>query len=127
MRRPVAAAVGVLLAVLLAGPAVADSFNDATLIVSPNPAVFTDSNASFEFTGCGYDPDAGGVVIMVTGPEATSFFGGPTDAAGCIDITWNGFVTGSGTYDVDAVQEYQRGQTVHQVLRAEATLVVTAA
>jgi hypothetical protein len=109
----------------MASPAQADPFNNTTLTVSPNPAVFTDSNAYFEFVGCGYDPGPG-VQINVTTPTGISFFGGPTDADGCIDITWNGFVTGPGTYEVDAVQQYVRGQTVHSVLRAEATLLVTA-
>jgi hypothetical protein len=119
-------AVLALALLVLAGPASADGFNSATLTVSPNPTVFTDSNAEFEFTGCGYDP-AVGVTVVVYGPEATSFFGGPTDASGCIDIVHNGFVTVPGTYDVDATQSYQHGQTVHSVVRASAVLVVTSA
>jgi hypothetical protein len=107
-----------------AAPALADPFNDATLTVTPNPAVFTDSNAYFEFTGCGYDPSTG-VQINVQGPAALSFFGGPTDSAGCISITWNGFVTGPGTYEVEAVQSYVRGVTGRSVTRAGTTLVVT--
>lgn len=117
---------GAVLALALlavAAPASADGFTNATLTVSPNPAVFTDSNASFEFVGCGYDPSAG-VTLVVDGPEATSWFGGPTDSAGCIDITWSGFATAPGTYTVDATQAYQRGQTVQPVVRATAVLTV---
>lgn len=132
MRTRIALIILSLLALFgVAAPAAhADNFTNATLTVSPNPAVFTDQNAYFTFTGCGYDPNAGGVTIVVYGPTATSFFGGPTDANGCLGadgngIVHNGFVSGPGTYDVQAVQEYQRGQTVHQVLRATATLVVT--
>jgi hypothetical protein len=117
-----------LLAVLatLAGvPAHAEPYTAATLTVTPNPAVFTDSNAYFTFAGCGYDTAAGGVQINVTTPTGISFFGGPTTNDGCISITWNGFVTSPGTYEVEAVQSYVRGVTVHSVRRADTTLVVT--
>ncbi len=86
---------------LLTGPAYAAT--GATLTASPDPVVFTDSNAAEEFTGCGYLPSTG-VEIVVTTPEAVSFFGGPADAAGCIDISWNGFITTTGTYYVSSYQ-----------------------
>ena len=45
-----------------------------------------------------------GVEIVVTTPSAVSFFGGPADASGCIDISWNGFITTPGTYYASAYQ-----------------------
>ncbi len=75
----------------------------ATLTASPDPVVFTDSNADETFTGCGYLPSTG-MEIVVTTPSAVSFFAGPADAAGCIDISWNGFITTLGTYYVSAYQ-----------------------
>jgi len=123
--RLVPAGLLVVAVLLSAAPASADQFNNATLTVSPNPTVFTDSNAYFTFTGCGYDPSTG-VVIVVDGPEQQSFFGGPTDTSGCIDIVENGFVTVPGTYNATSNQDYQRGQTIHRQLRASATLTVTA-
>src|SRR6266545_6797667 len=86
---------------LLTGPAYAAT--GATLTVSPDPVVFTDSNAAETFTGCGYIPSTG-VEIVVTTPSAVSFFGGPADASGCIDISWNGFITTPGTYYASAYQ-----------------------
>jgi hypothetical protein len=114
-----------------ARPAPMDAFTNATLTISPNPTVFTDSNEYFTFSGCGYDPDAGGVVFYVSGPSALSFFGGPTDANGCLGadgngLAFNGFVTGPGTYSAEADQQYQHGQTIHNVDRAMEELVVTA-
>src|SRR6266508_3598410 len=88
-------------ATLLTGHASATSA--ATLTASPDPVVFTDSNAYETFTGCGYAPSTG-VEIVVTTPSAVSFFGGPADASGCIDISWNGFITTPGTYYASVYQ-----------------------
>ena len=92
----------VLFAGLFASSA-ADAATTATLTASPDPVVFTDSNAAEELTGCGYLPSAG-VEIVVTTPEAVSFFGAPADTSGCIDISWNGFITTPGTYYVSSYQ-----------------------
>jgi hypothetical protein len=116
------------LAVLLAlvmGAGVAHATTRATLTASPNPVVFTDSNAYEEFTGCGYDPDAGGVTITVQTPEAYSFQGGPVGADGCIDLSFNGFITTTGTYVADAYQTLHG--TNHQTRMAETSFTVVAA
>src|SRR6266496_4177208 len=67
----------------------------ATLTASPNPAVV---GGTVEFAGCGYDP--GGVTIVASGPEAVSWFGGPVDSSGCIDVVWLNFAAVAGSYGV---------------------------
>ncbi len=100
----------------------ANAATAATLIATPDSVVFTDSNAYETFTGCGYVPSTG-VEIVVTTPEAISFFGGPADAAGCIDISWNGFITGPGSYYVSAYQYVHNDQ--HAILMASTSFEVT--
>jgi len=112
-----------MLLLLIAGGGMARAAGQATLTATPNPVVFTDSNAYETFTGCGYDP-AVGVTIVVGSPTAYSWFGGPADSDGCIDITWNGFITGPGTYDVAAYQELHT--YLHQNLMAQTSFEVVA-
>src|SRR6266545_1816640 len=109
----------VLITALLTGSARAATA--ATLTSSPDPVVFTDSNAYETFTGCGYVPSTG-VEIVVTTPSAISFFGGPADAAGCIDLSWNGFITGPGTYYASAYQYVHNDQ--HATLMASTSFDV---
>src|SRR6266508_801429 len=110
----------VVIAALFVSPA--SAIATATLTVSPDPVVFTDSNAYETFTGCGYIPSTG-VEIVVTTPSAVSFFGGPADAAGCIDISWNGFISGPGIYYASAYQYVYNDQ--HAILMASTSFEVT--
>jgi hypothetical protein len=96
----------------------------ATLTATPNPATFTDSNAYEQFAGDGYDPDAGGVEIVVHTPEAYSFQGGPVNPDGSIDLSFNGFITVPGTYTASA---YQWLHGTRSTLMAETSFEVVAA
>jgi len=119
VRRILAASLPLVAVLLgLTVPVAADP-NTATLTASPNPATV---GGTVEFAGCGYDP--GGVTIVAYGPEAISWFGGPVDDQGCIDVVWLNFAAAAGTYQVGAYEEQVTGQTVHQRLQAETTLVV---
>jgi len=72
----------------------------AQLIANPNPAA-VGSNETF--TGCGYYPNQGATVVIYS-PYATSWFGSPADANGCIDSskydTFTNNQTGSYTVKV---------------------------
>lgn len=74
----------------------------ATLIATPNPATVGSSEV---FTGCGYQPNTG-TTIVVNSPYATSFFGAPADANGCINSSKTENFTNeqAGTYKVNAWQ-----------------------
>lgn len=125
-----------LLFVLL--PAAKGFAVSATLTATPNPLTFVSGNDSVTFTGCGYDPAAGGVQINVDTPEAFTFQGGPTDAAGCLGadgqgLTFTGFVVDPATTAVDpdvyTARAYQHlhGPANHLTLVAETTFTVVTA
>jgi hypothetical protein len=108
LRKPVSFSMGsVLLFVLIfaavGGYAVWKSFAapapPATLTASPNPG---SSSTAETFTGCGYNPSAGTTIVVYT-PIAVSWFGDPSDANGCINIT-HGINSVPGTYKVNAWQ-----------------------
>ena len=73
----------------------------ATLSATPGTVTYTDTNAYETFTGCGYRAST------IT-PTATSFFGGTSDAAGCINLSHSGFIDEVGTYYVQAWQDGAR-------------------
>jgi hypothetical protein len=93
----------------------------ATLTATPGVVVYTDTNAAETFTGCGYQPSTP-TTIVVTTPSAISFFGGPSDSSGCIDIVHNGFISLPGTYYVQAWQDNAR--TGKSVLMAKTSFQV---
>ena len=104
----VAAVVSGALALATAAPASAakghtTTQSGATLVATPGTVVFTDSNAYETFTGCGYQPSTM-TTIVVTTPSAVSWFGGTSDAAGCISLSHNGFIELPGVYGVAAWQ-----------------------
>jgi len=74
----------------------------ATLVANPNPATVGSSEV---FTGCGYQPNKG-TTIVINSPYATSWFGAPADAQGCIDSSKTENFTNqqAGTYKVNAWQ-----------------------
>ncbi|MFL6163949.1 MAG: hypothetical protein ACJ74U_17230 [Jatrophihabitantaceae bacterium] len=122
--RLAAAAVTLCAAVcaLNGGPAGASAKVSATLSATPGVSVFVDSDAYETFTGCGYQP-ATGTTIVVTTPSAISFFGGVSDARGCIDIVHNGFIDSAGTYGVRASQTNPKSGK--STLMASTTFLVT--
>src|SRR6266446_4633861 len=70
----------------------------ATLTVSPNPAP---KLVMETYTGCGYIANQG-TTIVATGPEQIAFFGGMSDANGCINIPESGNTTAAGNYYIKA-------------------------
>lgn len=95
----------------------------ATLTAAPNPVSFTDQNASETFTGCGYQPNTPTTIVVNT-PTAVSFFGGPSDATGCINITHNGFISGPGNYTASSWQDTSTTGKVRQKQMGATSFVV---
>ncbi len=84
--------------------------SSATLIATPGVVTYVDSNAYETFTGCGYRASTGTTIVVNT-PTAMSFFGGMSDASGCIDIAHNGFIGSLGMYGVQAWQDNAHGKS----------------
>jgi hypothetical protein len=101
------AAIASVVAVGVAEPAGAAKSLPATLSATPGTVTYTDTNAYETFTGCGYQASTGTTIVVNT-PTAISFFGGTSDAAGCINLTHNGFIDEVGTYYVQAWQDSAR-------------------
>ena len=76
-------------------------------VVNQTSAATTTTAASETFTGCGYQASTGTTIVVNT-PTAVSFFGGNSDAAGCINLVHNGFIDQPGTYYVQAWQDSAR-------------------
>lgn len=92
-----------------ARPAKSDATITATARDSLTASTGLKVGDSLVFSGCGYAPGAG-VTVAVEGPVATSFFGGPADAAGCYSSAnlvayW---AQDAGTYTVNAWQSSKR-------------------
>jgi len=105
----------------IAPPSLGDKPLPAALTATPSSTTLDpDVMIDVRFTGCGYLPSAGTTLVVHT-PSAISFFGGPSDASGCIDQVHNGFVTSAGTYDVEAWQDNAQGR---QVLMATTSFVI---
>jgi hypothetical protein len=92
----------------------------ATLTATPGVVSAGDTAAAETFTGCGYQKSTGTTIVVNT-PTAISFFGGPSDAVGCINLTHNGFIDHAGTYYVQAWQDNTHGKSM---LMASTTFVV---
>jgi hypothetical protein len=124
MKRTITAAGAFLVTAcaLLAGVAGAAAAKPAaaTLTATPGVVTYTDTNAYETFTGCGYQPSTGTTIVVNT-PTAVSFFGGTSDASGCIAIVHNGFIDAAGTYYVQAWQDSARGKST---LLAKTSFVV---
>jgi hypothetical protein len=101
------AAIAGAVAVGVVEPAGAAKSLPATLTATPGTVTYTDTNAYETFTGCGYQASTGTTIVVNT-PTAVSFFGGTSDASGCIDISHNGFIDEVGTYYVQAWQDSAR-------------------
>jgi hypothetical protein len=111
----------------LAVSAGAASAKPAAATLTATPAVVTQTATaatttavSETFTGCGYQA-ATGTTIVINTPTAISFFGGNSDAAGCINLVHNGFIDQPGTYYVQAWQDNAHGKSI---LMATTTFVV---
>lgn len=72
-------------------------------------AAATTTPASETFSGCGYQASTITTIVVNT-PTAISFFGGNSDAAGCINLVHNGFIDQPGTYYVQAWQDNAHGK-----------------
>ena len=95
--------------------------SSASLSATPGVVAAGDTAAVVDFTGCGFQKSAGTTIVVQT-PTATSFFGGPSDASGCIDISHSGFVDRAGTYYVQAWQDNSHSKSV---LMASTTFLVS--
>jgi hypothetical protein len=84
--------------------------SSATLIATPGVVTYVDSNAYETFTGCGYRASTGTTIVVNT-PTVISFFGGLSDASGCVDLAHNGFIGSPGTYGVQAWQVNAHGKS----------------
>ena len=110
---------------LSSAPAMAKgNASGATLTATPGVVTFTDSNAYETFTGCGYQASTL-TTIVVTTPSAVSWFGGSSDARGCINLSHNGFIDLPGTYTVQAWQNSAR--TGKSTMMAQTAFTVRAA
>jgi len=93
----------------------ADKPADATLTVTP---VAPHVGDTLTFTGCGYEPGVG-VSVVVSSPDAVSFFGDLADTDGCIDTAATQSFTAftAGDYTASAYQSSRH--------RADATVSFT--
>jgi len=93
----------------------ADKPADATLTVTPAAPHVGDT---LTFTGCGYEPGVG-VSVVVSSPDAVSFFGDLADTDGCIDTAATQSFTAftAGDYTASAYQSSRH--------RADATVSFT--